>query len=33
MRTLLEEVLPKNPKVQNFEIDHEFQRIGRKKMC
>jgi hypothetical protein len=32
MRTLLEEVLPQNPKVQDFEIDHEFQRIGRKRI-
>jgi len=32
MRTLLEEVLPQKSKVEDFEIEHEFQRIGQKKI-
>jgi two-component system, chemotaxis family, CheB/CheR fusion protein len=32
MRTLLEEVLPQKSKVEGFEIEHEFQRIGQKKI-
>jgi two-component system, chemotaxis family, CheB/CheR fusion protein len=32
LRALLEETLPQNPKVSDFEIDHEFPRIGRKKI-
>src|SRR5260221_1645499 len=32
MRTLLEEVLPQKSKVESFEIEHEFQRIGQKKI-
>jgi two-component system CheB/CheR fusion protein len=32
MRTLFEEMLPQNPKIPDFEIDHDFQRIGRRKI-
>jgi two-component system, chemotaxis family, CheB/CheR fusion protein len=32
IRTLLEEVLPQKSKVEDFEIEHEFQRIGQKKI-
>ena len=32
LRTLLEEQLPQNSNVKDFEIDHEFQRIGRKRI-
>jgi two-component system CheB/CheR fusion protein len=32
MRTLLEEILPQNPKVDDFQIDHDFERIGRKRI-
>ncbi len=32
LRKLLEEVLPKNTKFHDFEVDHEFQNIGRKTM-
>lgn len=32
LRQLLEEVLPKNAKVEDFLVEHEFPRIGRKRM-
>jgi two-component system CheB/CheR fusion protein len=32
MRTLLEEILPQNSEVKDFEIDHEFHRVGRKRI-
>jgi two-component system CheB/CheR fusion protein len=32
MRTLLEEILPQNSEVKDFEIDHEFHRTGRKRI-
>lgn len=32
LRTLLEEIIPKNNVFENFEVEHEFQGIGRKKM-
>ena len=32
MRTLLEEMLPQNPRIYDFEVDHEFQRIGRRRI-
>ncbi len=32
LRKLLEEVLPKNTQFQDFEVDHEFQNIGRRTM-
>ena len=32
VRTLLEEILPQNSKVEDFEIDHEFHRVGRKRI-
>ncbi|SNQ60025.1 PAS domain-containing hybrid sensor histidine kinase/response regulator [Candidatus Methanoperedens nitratireducens] len=32
LRKLLEEVLPKNIKFHDFEVDHEFQNIGRRTM-
>jgi len=32
MRTLLEEVLPQKSKVEDFEIEHEFLRIGQKRI-
>jgi len=32
VRTLLEEILPQNSKVQDFAIDHEFHRVGRKRI-
>lgn len=30
MRRLLQEPLPQNSQVKDFEIDHEFHRVGRK---
>ena len=32
LRELLENVLPKNQKFENFEVEHEFPEIGKKKM-
>jgi two-component system, chemotaxis family, CheB/CheR fusion protein len=32
LRELLEQILPKNSKVDNFIVDHAFPRIGLKKM-
>ena len=32
LRELLEEIIPKNTHFNNFEVDHEFQTIGRKRM-
>ena len=32
LRELLEEIIPKNTHFNNFEVDHEFQGIGRKRM-
>jgi nitrogen-specific signal transduction histidine kinase len=32
LRKLLEEILPRNSSFSDFEVEHEFQRIGRKKM-
>jgi PAS domain S-box-containing protein len=32
LRKLLEEIIPKNTQFQDFEVDHEFQNIGRKTM-
>lgn len=32
LRALLEEVLPKNQVVTNFEVDHNFEHIGRRKI-
>jgi hypothetical protein len=32
LRQLLEEILPKNSQVEDFLMEHEFPRIGRKKM-
>ena len=32
LRELLEEIVPKNTHLNNFEIDHNFPAIGRKKM-
>jgi two-component system CheB/CheR fusion protein len=32
MRTLLQEMLPQNSQVKDFVIDHEFQRVGRKRI-
>ena len=32
LRTLLEELLPKNKQVNNFEVEHVFEQIGRKTM-
>jgi len=32
LRVLLEEMIPRNTKFQNFEVDHEFPTIGRKIM-
>jgi two-component system CheB/CheR fusion protein len=32
VRTLLEEKLLQNSKIRDFEIDHEFQRVGRKRI-
>ena len=32
LRELLEEIIPKNTHFNNFEVDHEFQAIGRKRM-
>ena len=32
LRVLLEEIIPRSNEVQNFEVDHEFQAIGRKMM-
>jgi two-component system CheB/CheR fusion protein len=32
VRTLLEEILLQNSKVEDFEIDHEFHRVGRKRI-
>jgi two-component system, chemotaxis family, CheB/CheR fusion protein len=31
-RALLEERLPHQPKVTDFELEHEFPRLGRKKI-
>lgn len=30
LRTLLEEILPKNTRFEGFEVDHDFPRIGKK---
>lgn len=32
LRTLLDEILPKSNRLQDFEIDHEFERIGHRTM-
>jgi len=32
LRELLEEIIPQNTHFNNFEVDHEFQTIGRKRM-
>jgi two-component system, chemotaxis family, CheB/CheR fusion protein len=32
IRTLLGEILPQNSEVKDFEIDHEFHRVGRKRI-
>jgi len=32
LRRLLKEILPKNTSFEDFEVDHEFKRIGRKTM-
>jgi two-component system CheB/CheR fusion protein len=32
LRALLEEILPKNTRFDNFEVEHEFPRIGKKTM-
>jgi PAS domain S-box-containing protein len=32
LRELLEEIIPKNTHFNNFEVDHEFPTIGRKRM-
>ena len=32
LRQLLEEILPKNTQVEDFLMEHEFPRIGRKRM-
>lgn len=32
LRNLLEKVLPKNQKFENFEVEHEFPEIGKRKM-
>jgi two-component system CheB/CheR fusion protein len=32
LRQLLEEILPKNTQVEDFQVVHEFPRIGRKQM-
>lgn len=32
LRSLLEEVLPKNNQIDNFEVEHVFEKIGRKTM-
>jgi two-component system, chemotaxis family, CheB/CheR fusion protein len=32
LRSLLEEVLPQNNQIDNFEVDHTFENIGRKTM-
>lgn len=32
LRSLLEEILPHNTQVENFQVDHEFEQIGRKTM-
>jgi two-component system, chemotaxis family, CheB/CheR fusion protein len=32
LRSLLEEILPHNAQVENFQVDHEFEHIGRKTM-
>ena len=32
LRELLEEIIPQNTHFNNFEVDHAFPRIGRKKV-
>ena len=32
MRELLEEIVPQNTCFNNFEVEHTFQRVGRKRM-
>jgi two-component system, chemotaxis family, CheB/CheR fusion protein len=32
LRSLLEDLLPQNTQIQDFEVAHEFEQIGRKKM-
>ena len=32
LRSLLEEVLPQNNQIENFEVEHTFEQIGRKTM-
>jgi PAS domain S-box-containing protein len=32
LRELLEEILPQDGQVENFEVDHDFSEIGRKTM-
>jgi two-component system, chemotaxis family, CheB/CheR fusion protein len=32
LRTMLEKTLPQNPKVTDYEIEHEFPRIGRTRL-
>ena len=32
LRTLLEEILPNNSTLRDFEVEHDFPRIGKKRM-
>jgi PAS domain S-box-containing protein len=32
LKTLLEEILPRNPALEDFEVSHDFERIGTKTM-
>jgi two-component system, chemotaxis family, CheB/CheR fusion protein len=32
LRSLLEDLLPQNTQIQNFEVEHDFEHIGRKNM-
>jgi hypothetical protein len=31
-RSLLEDLLPQNTQIQDFEVEHDFEQIGPKKM-
>jgi two-component system, chemotaxis family, CheB/CheR fusion protein len=33
LRSLLEEILPRNNTIEDFEVEHDFETIGRRTMC
>src|SRR5712692_3591761 len=33
LRALLEEILPQNTRMEDFEVEHDFEQLGRRSMC